>query len=253
MTPDDYLLAVISKYKLATGKDTPAFSTAQRLYPILKHWAGQYLLQVLFSGSYAKGTGIRGSADLDLFVSLDPSTPHPLKYIYDSLYSDMRNSGYSTRAQNVSVSIQYSGQAVDLIPARKQSGNTNDHSLFKNRSQTWTQTNVEAHIELIRGSGRLDEIRAIKIWRNLNNLEFPSFLLELAVLEALHGQSKNQLATNVITIFHYLADLFSESRLVDPANSNNVVSDDLTSAEKSVVATAASTALGESTWDQIIW
>jgi hypothetical protein len=252
MTPDEYVLSVVSRYRLPTGPQSQAYSAAQKIYPLIKEWAGGCLLEVSFSGSYAKGTGIKGSTDLDLFISLDPSTPHTLKQIYDGLHSFLDKQGLAPRAQNVSIAVKFLGLSVDLVPGRKQPGNTNDHSLFKNRTQTWTQTNVQTHIDLIQNSGRLNEIRAIKIWRSLHQLNFPSFLLELTVLDTLSGKNKDQPSTNVVTVLQYLRDTFPNSRILDPANSNNIVSDDTSPTEKAAISRAAGQSL-RSNWNEVIW
>lgn len=253
MTADEYVLSVVSKYRLLTGPQSQAYQVGQQFYPTTKNWANKFLIEVSFSGSYAKGTGIKGSTDVDLFISLHPQTPGTLKEIYDNLYAYLTQKGYAPRRQNVSIGLTYSSLLVDLIPARKQAGNTNDHSLFLNKAQTWTQTNVQTHINKIQQSGRLDEIRAIKIWRNLNRLSFPSFYLELTVLDALYGKNKNQPAGNVMTVLEYLRDKFIGARVVDPANSNNIISDDLTAIEKLAISSAAKSSLTKSTWEQIIW
>ncbi len=253
MTADEYVLYVVSKYKLSTGPQSPAYQVGRQLNPTIANWADRFLLEVSFSGSYAKSTGIKGSTDVDLFISLNSQTPGTLKELYDSLYAYLAQEGYAPLRQNVSIGLTYTGLLVDLIPARKQVGNTNDHSLFRNKVQTWTQTNVQTHINIILQSDRLDEIRAIKIWRNLNHLSFPSFYLELTVLNALYGKNKNQPANNVLTILEYLRDKFTGARVVDPANSNNVISDDLTFVEKSAIAKAAKNCRAQPKWEQIIW
>ena len=253
MTPDEYILSIVSRYRVLTEPQSPAFRAAQQLYPLISGWANRFLLEVSFSGSYAKDTAIKGSADLDLFISLAPNTPGTLKKIYDSLYEYLLRTGYMPRKQNVSIGITYSDLKIDLIPGRKQPGNTNDHSLFRNKAQTWTQTNVHTHIKTIQNSGRLNEIRAMKIWRNLNNLDFPSFYLELTMLDALHGKSRNNLADSIWIVLEYLRDKFVNARVVDPANSNNIISEDLTYSEKSAVSVAAKNSLTEPNWGQIIW
>jgi hypothetical protein len=253
MTQDEYVLSIVAKYKLPTGQGSPGYQTAQNLYPTIQRWANKYLLEATFSGSYAKGTGVRGSTDVDIFISLDPQTPGTLKELYDGLYSFLDSNRLSPRRQNVSIGLNYSGVLVDLVPARKQAGNTNDHSIFKNKAQTWTQTNVQQHINMVSQSGRLDEIRAIKVWRNLHRLSFPSFYLELTVLVALYNKNKNQPAANVLTVLEYLRDSFTKARVVDPANSNNTISDDLTSSEKSFIASQARDSRAKPNWGDIIW
>jgi hypothetical protein len=77
--------------------------------------------------------------------------------------------------------------------------------------------------------------------------------LELTVLDALSGRNKNQLATNFLTVLEYLRDSFKDARVVDPANSNNTVSDDLTSAEKLAIARIASESRNKQNWNEIVW
>jgi hypothetical protein len=253
MTGDEYIASVLSKYHVITGTGSAAYNERGILLPVIKNWAGNILLGVDFSGSYAKGTGVKGSTDVDLFISLDSQTPKTLKEIYDGLYAYLAQEGYAPRRQNVSIRINHNNLSVDLTPGKKQAGNTNDHSLFRNKAQTWTQTNIQAHINLISNSGRIDEIKAIKIWRNIHQLEFPSFFLELTVLDALSGKSKNQLAANVWTVLEYLQNSFVNARVVDPANANNTISDDLNSVEKQIIVDAASNSRKEQYWEKIIW
>lgn len=253
MTADEYVLSVESQYRLPTGPQSPAYHAAQQLYPTIKAWGNKYLLEVSFSGSYAKGTTIKGSTDVDLFISLDSQTPGTLKEIYDNLFSYLTQRQYAPRRQNVSIGLAYSNLSVDLTPGRKQPGNTNDHSLYKNKTKSWIQTNVQTHINKIQNSGRLDEIRVIKIWRNLDHLDFPSFYLELTVLDALYGKNRGQPAANVWTVLQYLRDTFSEARVIDPSNSNNIISDDLSREGKLAVSNAARNSLMKPNWNQIIW
>jgi hypothetical protein len=253
MTGDEYIASILSKYQVYTGVGSAPYNMREILLPVIKNWAGNVLLDVAFSGSFAKGTGVKGSTDVDLFISLDPQTSQNLKEIYDSLYNYLEKNGYSPRRQNVSIGIKHNNLSVDLTPGKKQAGNTNDHSIFRSKAQTWTQTNIQVHINRIKDSGRIDEIRVIKIWRNLHQLEFPSFYLELTIIDALSGKNRNQLATNFLTVLEYLRDNFVNARVVDPANANNIISDDLTSAEKQTITNAASLSRNKQDWSEIIW
>lgn len=253
MSGNDYLKKVILTYSVETGSTSPAYKAAQQIAPLIRKWAGEDLVDIYLSGSYAKGTAIRGSTDIDLFISLSPNTPHALRGIYEGLDSYFFRNGFHPRKQDVSIGIEHSSIHIDLIPAKKHPGNTNDHSLFRNKANTWTQTNVQQHIDLIKESDRLDEIKAIKIWRNLHNLDFPSFYLELTVLDALYGKSKNQLETNILEVLRYLRDKFKDAKVVDPANSNNIISDDLTTLGKLLISLQASSSCLQSNWNKIIW
>ena len=102
-------------------------------------------------------------------------------------------------------------------------------------------------------SGRQQEICALKIWRERNQLDFPSLYLELSVLRALESERFGQLAENVMTGFRYLSGRFEKTVVRDPANSENVVSDDLSASQKAAIGKAARQALEDENWKKILW
>ena len=258
LLPDQYILNVINKYKVQTGILSPARTVVTaNIFPIIRKWASPYLLKIDFSGSFAKNTAIIGSTDIDIFISLSPNTPHTLKEIYDRLYIKFPQD-FKPRKQNVSINIQYSGLSIDLIPAKKQNFISQYHSVFKNRENTWTQTNIHAHINTVNNSMRHNEIRALKIWRNINGLDFPSFYLEMTVLNALGRKSvlpmaRTLLNNNIWKVFTYLKEEFVDASVIDPSNTNNAISDDLTIAEKEKIAASAEITLKKRYWEEIIW
>ena len=248
---DTYLRGVIRKYAV---NETAVKQTAnQVLYPVIKQWAGNYLVSVSYSGSIAKGTAVSLSADADIFISLSSSLNSTLKHIFQSLCNTLLARRANIRKQNVSVRVTIGSFKYDLIPGRRQSQYSNDHSLYKSRSDTWTKTNVETHIAYVKNSGRLEEIKITKIWRELHQIEFPSFYLEMAVIDALRRKKTNQLSENFLVVLNFIATEFVNKRYVDPANTNNIISDDLTYAEKMIVKNKAASMLTKSQFSQIVW
>ena len=252
MNNDEYVRSIINKYALLTSPTPAGAAAAQAVFPLIQQWAGKYLLKVSYSGSTAKGTAISGITDLDLFISLGNDTPENLSEIYRKLAEHFEKGGYKVRRQNVSIGITQDGVSMDLVPARKHLGNTSDHSLYRSKAKTWTQTNVDTHIRVVSQSGRLDEIRAVKIWRALHGLEFTSFYLEMTVINALYGKKSGQVASNFAAVLEYLRDSFERAAVTDPANANNKISDDLSVAEKRAVASTAGTSL-QRNWNQVLW
>jgi hypothetical protein len=224
-----------------------------QLEPLINEWANRYLLQIDYSGSNAKGTAISPGTDVDLFISLSPDTGETLEEIYNTLGNRLRAAKYQPRPQNVSWNVTVLGISVDLVPAKKHQGLTNDHSLFHRKTGGWRKTNVRQHINLIRSSGKAQIIKAIKIWRHVNKLEFPSFYLELTVLQALRNRISQGSTKDTLAVLRFLATDFPAQRIVDPANSNNIISDDLTNAEKATIAAAAKRALARGSIDKMIW
>ena len=251
MSVDTYLQAILNREAIDTGPYSPVRGVQTVLQPTIKVWAGTQLADMSPSGSFAKGTANRSGTDIDLFISLAQDTSGTLKEIYENLFTTMQQRGYTPKRQNVSINVKVNGYDVDLVPARRQDGYGQDHSLYRRKADTWTKTNVAAHIRHVSNSGRTQEVRIVKLWRNQKGLDFPSFYLELTTMDALAG-SRSSLGDNVMKVFQHLRDSFSSARVVDPANTNNVISDDLTAAEKAKVRAAAVQALSAAIWNQIV-
>jgi hypothetical protein len=233
-----------------TSETSPVLGLRKILTPALVEWGGSYLRGIRPSGSFAKGTANLSGTDIDLFISLKKDTPNTLEEIYSRLLNRLKQDGYDPQPRNVAINVRVQGYDVDLIPARHQGGISEDHSLYRRRAATWTQTNVMQHIAAVRSGGRLLETRVLKLWRDQHSLDLPSFYLQLTIIEALKG-ARSPLPQNVITALEYLRDRFPTARVVDPANSNNIISEELSSAEKGRIALKAADALGKS-WRELI-
>jgi hypothetical protein len=92
----------------------------------------------------------------------------------------------------------------------------------------------------------------LKLWRRQKGLDFPSFYLELTTIDALTGTGLSTLAERVMQTFLYLRDSFPNARVIDPANTNNIISDDLTAAEKQAIKSAAAAAITAKTGGEIV-
>lgn len=253
MSPDEYLRFVLGKYELPAGSESPAQLAANDLEPAIKEWAGRYLISMQPCGSYAKGTRVKGGSDIDLLISLGPRTPLDMPKIYEHFFNWLKKHNFEPVRQNISIGMKYKGLAIDLIPAKQEWGTGNNHLIFETARNRTTRTNFETHNKLIQNSGYITEIKVLKIWRTVRELRFPSFFLELVVIDALRKRPKDMLSHNIEHILIYLRDVFPGSPYRDPANPENVVSDDLLRHEKLAIADAASESLIQKDWARIIW
>jgi hypothetical protein len=252
MSGDQYLEAILTREAVDTGPYSPIRSVQQKLAPIIQEWAGDRFISISPSGSFAKNTANLTGTDIDLFISLSELTSETLKEIHDKLFNRMREKGFAAKRQNVSINVRVGTVSVDLVPGKRQYNFGDEHSLYRRRADTWTKTNVAKHISHVLQSGRAREIRIVKLWRDQKRLDFPSFYLELTAIAALAGQRSAILSDNVWKIFQYLRDSFALARVVDPANTNNVISEDLTASEKSLIKNAAAQALLAKHWTEIV-
>ena len=252
MTANSYLESILTKYS-NTINEAGAKKQVDALYPIIKQWAGGYLKEAIYSGSIAKGTAISIGTDADVFISLASTTPDTLEQIFNSLCSAFSQAGYQPRKQNVSIGLTVGGYKIDWVPGKRQSQYGYDHSLYKNKTSSWTKTNVKTHVSDVQNSNRIKEIKLTKIWRELHSLNFTSFYLELAVIDCLSGKSYSDLNGNFYEVLRFLSDNFINKKYLDPANTNNVISEDLSATEKYSIKSAASISMAKKTWGEIVW
>ncbi|WP_157969013.1 nucleotidyltransferase domain-containing protein [Tropicimonas sp. IMCC34011] len=240
---DEHIRMVLARYHMDTGLYSPVRGVQGTIDPVLRRWGNQYIVDIRPSGSFAKGTAVHGGTDIDIFISLTSSLREPLQSIYDTLFNALSQAGYAPRRQNVSIGIRVGGWKVDVTPGRRQDQYGNYHSLWSNKTSSWLQTNINEHIRVVSGSGRINEIRLLKIWRNRLGLNWPSFYLELFVIDALTGARGGAVQANVVTVFRAIDQSIETRRLIDPSNTNNAVSATLTTDEKAALAVAARSAL----------
>jgi hypothetical protein len=251
-TAEQYAAAIVEKYRVIADTGSAAHRAADAVIPLLKQWGKQSLLGITLSGAYAKNTATTLSSHVDVLIGLSPIPGTEMKSVFWSLFEFLTGRDLRPRTRNVSIQLESKGLTVDLIPAygnQKGAGNV----LFNKRSGEAVRTDVAQHVHLIANSGRQQEICALKIWRERHSLDFPSLYLELTVLRALEGERFGQLADNVLAVVRYLADRFQKAEIRDPANRDNIVSNDLSGEARQAIVKAARKAMYEENWKKIIW
>lgn len=73
------------------------------------------------------------------------------------------------------------------------------------------------------------------------------------MLKALESEPYGQISQNVLTALRYIANRLEKTAVRDPANEDNIVSNDLSSAEKTVIARAARDGICDENWKKILW
>ncbi|HSW74876.1 MAG TPA: hypothetical protein VLG16_03330 [Candidatus Saccharimonadales bacterium] len=258
MTPDQYLAQLLQNYE-ARANQQQALALIQALSPDLRAWAGNLLFEIIPAGSYAKGTAIAGLSDLDILVSISSQYTGTLEEMYWSLHRSLDASGYSPRAQNVSVGINAGNWKVDIVPAKRQPDLlTFNHSLWSKKSGTHRTTNIHRQIATVSQSRHKTEIKLVKIWKMRHGLEFPSYLLETTVMEALRGTvlpifAPPSLANNFMRVLRFIQDELPNRQIIDPVKQSNILSDELTVEEKRRLSQQAGTSIAEPYWENIVW
>jgi len=249
-TVDQYAASIVEKYHVDADAGSAAHRAADAIIPLLKQWGKQSLAGITLTGAYAKNTAITLSSQVDVLVLLNPAPGMEIKKMFWSLFEFLSDHDQRPRTRDVSIQLPSKDIAVDVIPAfRERAG----HTLFNKRTGKAVETDVAQQVHLVANSGRQQEICALKIWRERNELDFPSFYLELAALQGLEHERFGQVADNLMASLRFIANRFEHLVVRDPANRENVISDDLSAAEKKAIAKCARGALYEENWKKIIW
>jgi hypothetical protein len=218
-------------------------------------YADKKAVRATNSGSFAKHSAINEKFDIDIcqpfkrnsFATLEEMADSVFDYFY-SEFQDEQLIRYKTRKQRVSIGLTFliDGEEIglDVVPGREllegDYSETNRLNLYVRPKgfdpATSTQTNIQAHVDHIKGKG--DErkiIRLLKVWKlNKGKKEIKSFFVELLTIKAFDCASSvpTDLWEKLKMVLAFIRDNVKTIKLTDPANSNNIVSNTMTDTEK---------------------
>lgn len=205
---------------------------------------------IKYAGSKAKGTMLKESYDLDIVCYFPYTDSRSLKDIHKDVYEylekeyklEKRSSAIRIwDLKNSDVSEDYH---VDVVPGRFIEGTSDVFLPVTTDERDRIQTNLKTHIDYIKNSGCVEIIRLFKLWKKRNKVNLKTFILEVFIVETLKDfDKKNSLQESVLKVLIDLKHEFPTKRLVDPANSGNVLSEIMTSIEKNIVSNMADNAL----------
>jgi hypothetical protein len=252
LTVDQYAASTVEKYRVIPDKNSASHRSADAAIPVLKQWGKQHVVGLTLSGAYAKNTAISLSSQVDILLALSPVPGMEMKTIFWNLFKFLSDQDLHPHTRDVSIRFRSEGSNVDVIPAFRE-GETSSNLLFNKRSGHTIRTDVARHIHFVANSGRQQEICALKIWRERMSLDLPSLYLESTVLQALASERFGQLADNFLAVLRYLSHRFEHAVVADPANADNILSNDLSASAKKAIATAARDALYDENWQKMLW
>jgi hypothetical protein len=253
-----YLQGVLESYKMKHVSDLMEKYIEKREVvkeALVEKFKDQIATRAINSGSYAKHDAINTKFDLDVcqpfkrnaFDSLEEMANAVFNF-FNEEFEDDDLVADATRKQRVSTCITFviDGNEIqmDIVPGRELSADdyvdTHRLNLYVRpkllESASTTQTNIQKHIDLVKGKNtERGIIRLLKVWKtNKNKKRVKSFFVELITIKAFEKCSDvpTGIWEQLEMVLEYIRDNVKTIRLEDPANSNNVVSDTMTDSEK---------------------
>jgi len=203
-----------------------------------------------FHGSIAKGTSIYGSdIDIQLQFKKDFGTLADVYYkVSDYVFDEFKDVKLeSVREQKHSIGLEFKIKdelkRIDIVPTRQIDNGSNDTCLFVNKTgffekPTYKKTNAQKQLSFLNFNYREKRIvRLLKVWKTENNLKIKSIHLEWLAKKAFQQIAiSNNIEKALKDVTHFIASNIEYLRIVDPANSNNIISDTLSNEEKSTIS-----------------
>lgn len=253
ISADEYLRELLKREAVNTGMKSPLRALRKEIQEVCLELTDGKLLGLYPTGGFEKGTANASGVSIDYLASFAPTTQEPIRELYERLYAALERRGLEAVRRDVSVAVIMGDYGVDIIPAKREAMSSDMHELWLTRLGRPVKSDLTQHILNTASSGRREEIRVLKIWRDQQGLDFPSYYLELSVVAALRRRPQGELAANVWAVFGYLESLFPARSILDPVNANNIVSDMLGPPGKDNIRRAALYARRARAWSEIIW
>lgn len=250
MSSHQYLQGVLSRHTLTDAELNPLREAREHIEGVLRAEVGS-AARFYYGGSFAKRTMLRSSFDLDIIVYVPSYERATLRDIFEGVHRRLVNAKFIVAPRTVALRLPYQGGFhIDVVPGKAQDGTFRYATLYKNSyPPSSLQTSLKVHIESIKDAGLGEVVQLVKLWRSQRGIDCSTFALEIAVQRAMFNVRRDDLAVAFSTVLEWLSRDFVQARLVDPANSNNII--DVPPATRLAVATAAAIAL-RSTWGQIV-
>jgi len=254
MTPQQYLEDVLKKYNLTEGEVANLQGHRQYVQGVLETYFGTAIETVYNSGSYAKGTAVNLGFDLDVCPYFKRSSFGTLEEMYFTVLECLREEDLEAIEQTVSIHIDAGGNGIDIVPARSLSDGSGNANLYVTTKRNSLLTNIPKHRDYVSTHNARPVIKLMKVWRHRHGIHFKSFALELLVIKALADvPSGADLPSRLRTALEFARDHAADARLLDPANSGNVVSDLIDGNDKQNLARQAGASLAKRTWEEVLW
>jgi hypothetical protein len=253
MSAAQYLRDILDREGIGRAEAAALAQAGQKIVALCRAWGGDDILEVAPGGGYEKGQANRSGVSTDYAVWFHTRSGRRIAEIYESMFASFERLGLAPIRRHVTIALNLGDAVVDLLPVKRLSMLSDIHEIYSARRHLPITTNLTQHVLDAHSAGWQDEIRLLKLWRDQNGLDFPSFYLELTAVAALRRHQPGALADNVWAVLGFLERLLLPRAMLDPANAANIVSDELTSAQKRSIAAAAAAARNGRPWSEIVW
>ena len=213
------------------------------------------------TGSFHKRTAIRSNYDLDIIVPFKKRSVRSLERMFNDVYDVLRitygsNASINKQRRAIGIEINFGNDSIhiDVVPGREINNYLMDRKLNLYVKPEWIwqtgssfKTNVKTQKELtVYKPDARKAIKLVKSYRDKNELELPSVVIEQCVVDAL---SENNFGTssssteNLLNSMDYISERIESGTIIDKSNSNNNILENVSDTGKLEVSNQINTDL----------
>lgn len=252
VSASEYLRTILAREAVDRGSGSALSHIDRKIAALCNAWGSRHIVEVVPGGGFEKGLANASGISTDYVVWIHTQSERRIPEIYESMFAAFERLGLAPVRRDVTMALAVGNVTVDLLPAKRLSMISDIHEIYSTRRSAAITTNLNQHVLDSHDARRQEEIRILKLWRDQNGLDFPSFYLELATNAALRRRPAGALADNVWAVLGFLERLLVPRAMLDPANAANIVSDELTGPQKRSIALAATAARSGRPWSEIV-
>lgn len=259
MNANEYLESVLSAQNL--GDDSAELKELQAhradVEKLLSATFGSMPV-IRYGGSKAKGTIIKEYYDLDIVCYLPSNCDvagTTLAEIYGNVRACLAKAYYveektsALRLKGMSSTDYMRDFHIDVVPGRFTDETKSDCFIYqKSAEKCRMKTNLDVQIAHVRGSGVVDAIRLLKLWKARKGLRIKQFVFELLIIDLLAEMKSKPISDQLRHVWNEISAASDPIHVEDPANPNgNDLTDVMTSAWP-VLRSAATETLNTIKW-----
>jgi len=253
MDTNEYLQSVLSGQSL--GDDSGELKELQTQRAVVEKLIRESFGAVpiiRYGGSKAKGTLIKESYDLDIVCYL-PSDSDAAGTTLQEIYENVRNclnKGYIVEEKTSALRLK--GKTadnymrdfhIDVVPGRFTDEDKSDCFIHQNSADKCRlKTNLDVHISHVLGSGVVDAIRLLKLWKTRKGIRVKQFVFELLIIDLIDGKKAKPLPEQLKHVWEEISSSSDPIHVEDPANpSGNDLADVMKAAWPALKSEATNT------------
>ena len=217
-------------------------SKAEKILKQLHYEFKEYLSEYpSIRGSIIKGTSIHNS-DIDIQLKFNngsgsiESLRNSVENFLNEKFVDRNLIGVRSQNHSIGLIFRLEGEEkrIDIVPMREIENGKGDTFLYSTKSNSIKKTNTEIQLSSLKFTEKQKQIiKLLKGWKLDNELKLSSILIEHIVKRVFKEYSIPRRIDNALFfVIDYIGNNITRIRIIDPANTNNIISDCLSYDEK---------------------